>query len=864
MSDILAGDSGNGPNGYAPATATNQCAGLYSAPASGYIHRLGARISNDSYATRLCLWNASSGVLLAQSGIFYPAAGPRPYPQIEADITPTYVPAGLPILIGFWAANGSAETALQGGSGSGTLYRKNQGNGGSLTSNSVAFEMNAYGYLTPVAAPNPPTPENYGVVVGTTPTLRLCVSTPDGTNVNSGVEFQVEGVSPYHARVNGIIAAGGPFASGTWVSYTINPADLGWTPAAGDSLKYGGSAATDGGRVWSTWDGTLTINSVQAPTITSPAAGPVIATPYLFGGSSPVVGCQIAWTFNDPQGEAQSAYQVKLYADSSGSKGTALSGADTGKVASVGGRTAVVTPSAGLTNKAYFWVGITTWDIHDVASTEAVVRTRMAWGRSDGRYDIGATPTSQALDHASTSRPANTTVVIEYTSTTGGTGQTGWTTDFSAIPLRRWLHWRAWLFGWASGSPSSPSLDELAFQVTSSANVVPDDWDLTQAASKASLDVSTYRYGSQSIKITCTGDSTTPYARQQIPVRPYTAYVLSGYIKALKLGGTFEAWVDIFDGANVRVASNKITATTSDFTQVVSLPYTTGAETSLWFRLMVTDGSGSAGSTAWFDAVEAQASTVVTAWQPGGVGKAVALDSGGIGIDGSAGGVARFHGTGTAGNDYVELGAHAWKFGGGPEIYSPDGVSLIVGGTSGATLPAQPGYGSFRPYFLTGTGKNAEVYYDGTQWLGPRQSWTHPIAGPIASTGLVAGAKWMILGVHNGNATSMFIEGILTSSNVPSGTNDANSYWMSELYGNRDDAVLTNDAQWGLGLGNGWNAGYPEGDPAYTAINKNLSQLDAWSGHITWVEMHVQTAGSTGTPGNLYVQYTVFWRPIYT
>jgi hypothetical protein len=765
MSSTTFGNNARGPNVYGQASSLNQMGSPFTVPATGTITRLGQwlEIFQSSTPTayipvRLCIWNAS-GTLLGQTASFnVPVNGSTGTNWAANLLAGVSVTAGQTVYLGFWYnhsvgdAYGVQFDLNPRCQNSGTLYLKAQGNSapGNLTlSGPVGHTSQAYAFLTYNSIPNKPTTESYGVVVSATPTIRLYVSTPDAAPLTS-LSFVITGVSPAHGPVTKTLT--GSFASGSWQSYTLDPADLGWTPAAGDTLTYHGIATNSGGSTTGDESTVLTINSTSAPTITSPIAGPVIATPVLTGGTTPLVGATVAWTFNDPQGEAQSAYQVKLYADSGGSKGSLLTGADTGKVTSVAGRSASVTPTAGLTNKAYFWVGVTTWDVHDAASTEATVRTRMAWGRSDGRYDCGATPTQWALDHVSATVPANSQVVIEYASTTGGTGQTGWNQDFSTVTMRRWFHWRAWLFGWGSATPTTPSLDEIALQFTAASNVAPDNWDLTQAASKASLDVSTYRYGSQALRITCSGDSTTPYARQQIPVRPYTAYVISAFIKGLKLGGTFEAWVDLFDGANSLVASSKITATTSDFQQVVSVPYTTGAETSLWFRLMVTDGAGSAGSVAWFDAVECQASTVVTAWQPGGVGRAVAIDSGGIGVDGSAGGIARFHGTGTAANDYVELGVHGWKYGGGPELYSPDGTALSTGGAalatgaltptsvaasgavggatvtagginvyatdSGTAFPtgaALTAYGNNRPFFRTDL--DEWNYYDGTRWL---------------------------------------------------------------------------------------------------------------------------------------------------
>jgi hypothetical protein len=889
---VTIGKYNEGPNVWYPSATSNQQGSIFTIPSAGTISRLGAWLGPFSLSvpTQLCIWDATTGALLGHSVSFNLTVGN--WYRYEYDLgSPVTVAAGQTVIIGvWWHIDGSNDTITSRIESSGLAYFKNNVGSGGPTSfashdGTVANTMDVYAYLAPFTKPDKPTTEAYGVVTSVTPTIRLYVHTPDGSPVTS-LSFVVTGVSPAHGPATKTLT--GSFASGTWQSYTLAPADLGWTPAAGDTLTYHGIATNSGGSTTGDESSVMTINSTQAPTITSPIAGPVIATPVFTGGTTPLVGCSVGWTFNDAQGEAQSAYQVKLYADSGGAKGSLLTGADTGKVTSIAGRSANVTPTAGLTNKAYFWVGVTTWDVHDAASTEATVRTRMAWGRSDGRYDLGATPTQWALDHVSATVPANSQVVIEYTSTTGGTGQTGWNQDFSTVTMRRWFHWRLWLFGWGSASPTSPSLDEIALQFTAASNVVPDNWDLTQAGGKAALDVSTYRYGSQALRITCAGNSTTPYARQQIPVRPYTAYVISAFIKALKLGGTFEAWVDLFDGANSLVASSKITATTSDFGQVVSVPYTTGAETSLWFRLMVTDGAGSAGSVAWFDAVEAQASTVVTAWQPGGVGRAVALDSGGMSVDGSAGGVARFHGTGSGANDYAELGVHGWKYGGGPELGSPDGIALstygaalatgamtaasvaatgavsagginvlpIDGGNAFPTGAALTAYGDYRPYIRTDRGGQAYQHEGAAGWLSTSifeiNAWANAVSALSATN-----SDWLRAPVpdYRGGTGIWLVEFNVAGLNIATGGTALGASHKWDVQAQTCDtsatfAALGSAVSINTGT-NGWHKGTEYNGP--TAIGAAVGST------IVFLDIK---ATKTGTPGNFVGYPTLTYRII--
>jgi hypothetical protein len=677
MTAIL-GNYNNGTNDYTPSWAQNQQGLIVYAPSAGYITRIGwwaYRFTNHHGV----VWNGSTGAILAQSASTLFAADGLLH-RFELDLTsPLYVTAGQTLMIGYWHTPVSGEEDDYRVSAGNNHYTKSVGSSpDSMASGTYVAGWNPafYAYLTTETAPYKPTTESYGVVTSATPTIRLNVTTPDASALTT-VKFVITGTTPSHGPVT-ITATGGPWASGSWVSYTLASADLGWTPAAGDKLTYHGIASNGGGTTTGDESAEFTINSASPPTITDPGAGPVIAHPAISAG---LVGATVAWTFNDAQGEAQSAYQVCLYADSGGAKGALLTGADSGKVSSVGARSATVTPTSGLTNKADFWVGVTTWDVHDLASSEATVKTRMAWGRHEGRHDLGATPTVWTAPVVSTTVPANSTVIAEWTSTAAGTGQTGWMANFGAVALQRWLHWRVWLFGWASATPTSPSLDAIQLQYTSTANVVPDLW--TVGASGASLDTSVSKYGTQSLKVPCTGGNTTRVVTQSIPVKAYTAYVISGSILVLKTGGTVSGSIDLYDGANTRVATNALTATTSDFTQVSSAPYTTGAETSLTLRCVVVDGTGSSGSVVWFDAIKAEASTVVTAWSPGFVGRPCIVDAGGLAVDATTGVGGTFRlmaSTGTA-YDTVELGTHGLKFGGGPEIYSPDGVKLNLPGT---------------------------------------------------------------------------------------------------------------------------------------------------------------------------------------
>lgn len=680
---------------------------VFTIPSAGTLTRLGALLSASggvNLSTKLCVWDASSGTLLGQTAAFNVPFNIVPG-RFEADLTsPVTVTAGQTVVIGDWFAYNGGFSLVHSLSSGATRY-KGTGSPSAMTGYSTdsSYQMAAYAYLTPVAAPNKPTVENYGVVTSTTPTIRAYVTTPDGRAIDS-VQFDVSGVSPSHAKVY-VPIQNGPWASGTWVSYTINPSDLGWTPAAGDTLTYGCAAGNGGGWTGSDPSPVFTINSTSLPTITKPTGTNHIPQHYV---TADIVGIVAAWTFNDPQGEAQSAYQVRLYADSTGSKGALLTGADTGKVSSVAARTVNISPTASLVSGTYYWVGIQTWDVHDQTSGEATLRFKAGWGRYDGAHDIGAAPTGWSLGAIGQTLPANTNIVMEWGSN-GGTvvsyPPATWYSSFAAVPLARFLHYRAYLFGWGSASPNKPTLTSISLTTTSATGVSPDGW--TASGAQCSLDMSVAAMGTQSIKITGNGGNALRTWSQTVTVVPKTDYVIGGRIRFTKVGtGSPTAYIDLFDGTNAKVATNAISATTDPtkgygFVQVSSPVYHTGdSQTSLTFRCILNDVTGDSGTTAWFDMVQLVPGTVLTAYSPGPIGKTAVLDRGGLMINAANGATMRLIGSTGGAYDIVELGAHGLKFNGDGEI------------TRGSTFPSAPATNHL--HYKTNLGM--WFFYDGSRW----------------------------------------------------------------------------------------------------------------------------------------------------
>ena len=154
---VILGDYAAGPNVYTPGAYYNQIGSAFTVPETGVLTRLGALLSNAlGVATaRLCVWDASSGALLAQSGTFTVDWGTwPPCGRFEMDISPLSVTAGQAVVLGFWAtSDGTWPTSIECET-SGAMRLRMQGNGGpgSFASYATAaYTADAYAFLTPSA-----------------------------------------------------------------------------------------------------------------------------------------------------------------------------------------------------------------------------------------------------------------------------------------------------------------------------------------------------------------------------------------------------------------------------------------------------------------------------------------------------------------------------------------------------------------------------------------------------------------------------------------------------------------------------------------------------------------------------------------
>jgi hypothetical protein len=393
------------------------------------------------------------------------------------------------------------------------------------------------------------------------------------------------------------------------------------------------------------------VNSLPTTTVTEPSAsGRLGKLAYTAGAGWASPRLVVAWSMSDADaGQAQSAYQVFIKKDSDGTTFY-----DSGKVSSAA--TTLTVPATFVEGDKYR-VKVQVWDALDETgdySTEWTVRVR--WGVGLYRYDMSAAPVSLALNSLATTTGSNSSVVMEYSSnSTTSTPGTFYAT-VGAVPLQQYFFYKAWLLAWGASPATSPSLDALVLDYSATI-LTPDSWVRSDTTSGVILtDPGSYVYGSHSLRIAANG---AKYAYQTITVLPNTNYVLSGRIKAQ---GNAQARLALWDVSDNVLVNGTLVTATQDFPAVPeALYWYSGSNTQV---KVVCHAAGSSGTYAWFDTLKLEASTVVTPWSPGQVGRAgMAVDAGGLQIDASAGAILRLRGSSGGIDDLVQLGAHGLTIG---------------------------------------------------------------------------------------------------------------------------------------------------------------------------------------------------------
>jgi hypothetical protein len=526
-------------------------------------------------------------------------------------------------------------------------------------------------------APDAPTglSPSGGALTLLAPTLSFSWSDPDGDNISS-YDIQVSTDSTFgtitHWNASGLTSG---------INTTTKTVSVGYGGSAlsRGATYYWRARATDPSGATGAWSSTASfkVNSLPTVSLTEPSAtGRLAKLTYTAGSGWTSPRMVVAWSFSDPDGSAQASYRVLVQNDSSGAPGSTLY--DSGQTA---GTASTITVPANLAEGSYYHVTVTAWDNMGESSSSGPFRVRARWGLSQHQKDLGSAPKTWNVSTLLTTTGSTSAVVVEYNSAddSAGTGLGAWQASLADVPLKRWVRYRVWLLAWGASPATSPSLDKLVISYNTQV-LQPDHWTASYSPVMA-LDDGARVYGTQSLRLAGDGGGWR-WAAQTIAVEPNTWYTLSAFMKTASLSG-MGATVEIKTASDQWLAGFPYVTGTTDWTRYSTAWYS-GSMTSVQVRCLINATSG----YAWFDAIQLEASTIVTPWRPGFVGEAVVVDAGGLMVDGSAGGTLRLRGAAGGTRDVVELGANGLRFGGDTEVYSsaPGRLVITKGGADAAEI----------------------------------------------------------------------------------------------------------------------------------------------------------------------------------
>lgn len=399
---------------------------------------------------------------------------------------------------------------------------------------------------------------------------------------------------------------------------------------------------------------TYSTNSKPTGTVTTPAASGTLArlTMQSRWNSPRLV---VDHSYSDPRGKAQGAYRYTVWASNqAGTLGAQLY--TSGEV--IGDDTGPFVLPLDLTNGAYYQVGVEVKNVNASWSDPSTKRNvRVRWARGAYVMDTGISPptlSGWSFEHTAAGvSDATGGVFVEFGSNTSAAAPAGYTSVLGAVALARYFHYRVWLMAWGAAGGAGPTLTDATLEVVQGVASL-DGWAL---GTGASVDQSEYQYGTQCLRIdgvasnpgrSAYAGSVTPHGQRPILIKPETVYRLSGRIKQSGAAGGRILLLDQSDNL-LLTAMPSGNPDGAGWDSIVSPAWDSAGVTSV---KVVPWMNGGAGTVAWFDSIQLEASPVVTPWRPGLVGSGVAIDLMGIQIKPPA--VFRLVG-GTHAQDFVEL-----------------------------------------------------------------------------------------------------------------------------------------------------------------------------------------------------------------
>jgi microcystin-dependent protein len=331
------------------------------------------------------------------------------------------------------------------------------------------------------------------------------------------------------------------------------------------------------------------------------------------------------------------------------------------------------------------------------------------FGLTTHRRDLTVAPgswTGYVVTPTPASQPAGSTLQIEFGSDPAANAApvSGWFTSLGAIPLNRYLFWRAWLIPSAT---AGPTLDKIVISSATGAAQV-DKWGTTRdtpgLVAPWSIADGESVYGTRSMHAVLTDTNEHVVYAYKVTLKANRTYILTGLMKSnLNSGAHFRledaSGVVLLGGGmllppNTPVKSAVLTGTLDWYDQTrrdtnrYKTPTYQAPATDI-DAYVVLAVQGVVGAQAWFDAIKLEESSVATPWSPGAIGATV-VDAGGVQIDGNKGGVFRYKGTDGAARSVVGGGAAGLLFAGDTELASPSTGLLTVGGSQIARISDIP------------------------------------------------------------------------------------------------------------------------------------------------------------------------------
>ena len=461
------------------------------------------------------------------------------------------------------------------------------------------------------------------------------------------------------------------------------------------------------------WSGgrTLSVNALPTHTIQSPVPGGAcniwnldelaVWTP---GGAhaKPILD----WNFTDDDGDAQSAYIVRIYDVASG--GSPIY--NSGTVYTTDER---CDADFGLVNGQQYWWSVNVRDAlgeweydSEPPRTPFFVR----WGQAIYEYNPGAGSSAWQFSAAAITSGA---AAFLFASATGaaGAGRSAWKTSIGAVTPGAWLNVLVRLRPISTAVASvSPALPDMQFTYLGvGAALSPDKWSMQSTnPTDWAMDPDFRRFGSQALRCQVTATAGLRYiypyegaVGSDVAVTPNTEYVFSAFINSGALPINADVRLAVMSEGSVTAElsplyvddSNALGRNTNGVDpdtgqplfpegwQRLTLRFRTAEQTRVRPMIRYGDsGTATVGDTFWADGVQMEEAVIASGWRPGMVGNAAVLDASGLVIDGLSGGIFRLRGSAGALRDVVALGPHGLLLGGDSELASPSTGVLTVNG----------------------------------------------------------------------------------------------------------------------------------------------------------------------------------------